>query len=208
MTGDMPEARRCLNELLGHIFFSSANDLDVIKVRAIELVILISRAALDSGADVSNVLYLNTKFISAFLRKNTIEEVCMSLTGILKRFSDETAALGGVKHVDVITRALKYIKANINRRITLEEVATQVFLSPSYFSKLFRDEMKCYFTDYLNQLKIERGKLLLLDDTLTITEIVEALGFYDQSYFNKIFKRLTGTTPKHYRDTRGLSGAG
>jgi YesN/AraC family two-component response regulator len=200
---DLPNSRKYLNEILGHIFFSSATNLEVIKVRAMELSVMISRAALDGGTDQSTISDINVTFISEFFKYTTIEEVCWSLTDILKTFTKETFEFSKVKHVDIISKAVAYVKANYMRKLTLNEVAEYVFLSPSYFSKIFKHETDCYFKDYVNYIRVEKSKLLLLTEKISLVEIADNAGFYDQSYFNKVFKKITGVTPKKFRETGG-----
>ena len=200
---DLEKSRRYLNEILGHIFFSSVTNLDVIKVRAMELSVMISRAAMDGGADHTKISNINVQFISEFFNYRTIEEVCWSLTDILKKFTRETFEFSKIKHVDIISKAIDYVKAHYMRKLTLNEVAERVFLSPSYFSKIFKQEMGCYFKDYVNYIRVEKSKLLLLTEKASLVEIADNAGFYDQSYFNKVFKKLTGVTPKKYRETGG-----
>ena len=203
ISNDLANSRKYLNEILGHIFFSSANNLDVIKVRAMELSVMISRAALDGGADPSKIFDINIKFLSEFFNYRTIEEVCWALTDILRKFTKETFEFSNVKHVDLISKAVSYIKTNYMRKLTLNEVAAYVFLSPSYFSKIFKEEMKYYFNDYLNYVRVEKSKALLLTERISLVDIAANIGFYDQSYFNKVFKKITGVTPKKFRQCGG-----
>jgi YesN/AraC family two-component response regulator len=203
INNDSANSRKYLNEILGHIFFSSANNLEVIKVRAMELSVMISRAALDGGADHSKISDINIKFLSEFFNYQTIEEVCWSLTDILKKFTHETFEFSQVKHIDAISKSTDYIKANYMRKLTLSEVSDYVFLSPSYFSKIFKHEMGCYFKDYLNNVRVEKSKILLLTEKISLVDIADYAGFYDQSYFNKVFKKATGVTPKKFKETGG-----
>jgi YesN/AraC family two-component response regulator len=203
INSDLANSRKYINEILGHIFFSSANNLDVIKVRAMELSVMISRAALDGGADPSKIFDINIKFLSEFFNYGTIEEVCWSLTDILRKFTRETFAFSNVKHVDLISKAVSYVKSNYIRKLTLSEVAEYVFLSPSYFSKIFKEEMNYYFNDYLNFVRVEKSKVLLLTEKIGLVDVAEAVGFYDQSYFNKVFKKITGATPKKFKEQNG-----
>ncbi|GHV12387.1 AraC family transcriptional regulator [Clostridia bacterium] len=202
-SGNLADSRKYLNEILGHIFFSSASNLEVIKVRAMELSVMISRAAIDTGADRGKIFNININFLADFFSFTTIEEVCWSLTDILRRFTRETFEFNSVKHVDLISKAVSYVKTNYARKISLQEVADYVFLSPSYFSKIFKDEMKCYFNDYLNNVRVEKSKLMLLTEHVNMLQVAENVGFYDQSYFNKVFKKITGVTPKKYKESGG-----
>lgn len=201
-TGNVTEARRYLNEILGHIFFASANNLNSIKIRAMELTVLISRAALDGGADMNNIYQFNLQFISDFFKLDTIEDVCFALTEILKKFSEETFRFAEVKHVDLLSKAVSFIRTNYMHKITLDDVAEHIYLSPSYLSRIFKEEMKTSFNSYLNSVRIEKSKILLLSEQLSIVEISELVGFFDQSYFNKVFKKTTGTTPKKFREQK------
>ena len=203
MNNDLINSRKYLNEILGHIFFSSANNLEIIKVRAMELSVMISRAALDGGADQSKIFDINIKFLSEFFNYKTIEEVCWALTDILRKFTRETFEFSNVKHVDLISKAVSYVKTNYMRKLTLNEVADYVLLSPSYFSKIFKTEMNFYFNDYLNHIRVEKSKVLLLTEKITLIDIAVSVGFYDQSYFNKVFKKITGVTPKKFRECNG-----
>lgn len=203
VSNDLANSRKYLNEILGHIFFSSANNLEVIKVRAMELSVMISRAALDGGADQSKIFDINIKFLSEFFNYKTIEEICWALTDILRKFTRETFEFSSVKHVDLISKAVSYVKTNYMRKLTLNEVASYVFLSPSYFSKIFKEEMNYYFNDYLNYVRVEKSKILLLTEKISLVDIADNVGFYDQSYFNKVFKKITGVTPKKYKESNG-----
>lgn len=89
------------------------------------------------------------------------------------------------------------------KKITLEEVASYVYLSPSYFSKIFKEEMKVNFNTYLNYVRIEKSKKLLLDDSIVLVDLSNLVGFEDQSYFSKVFKKITGVSPGKYRESRG-----
>lgn len=201
-TGNSTEARKYLNEILGHIFFASADNLNAIKIRAMELCVLISRAALDGGADMNNIYQYNLQFMSDFYELQNIDEVCFALNEILKHFTKETFSFAEVKHVDLLSKAVSFIRTNYMHKISLDDVSEYIYLSPSYLSKIFKEELGTNFNNYLNSVRIEKSKILLLSEQLSIFEISELVGFFDQSYFNKVFKRTTGMTPKKYREQK------
>ncbi|HHW32301.1 MAG TPA: AraC family transcriptional regulator [Clostridiaceae bacterium] len=201
--GDKAGSQKILNEIFGHIFFSTGGNFNVIKARVLELIVLLSRAALEGGADVEQIFGLNYKFLNQIHGFTSIEELSFWLSKIMARFTDCVFNLAGVKHVDVIYRAINYIKHNYMKKITLEEVASHVYLSPSYFSKIFKEEMKYSFNAYLNYVRIEMSKKLLLDDSIDLIEVSNMVGYEDQSYFSKVFKKITGISPGKYRESRG-----
>ena len=200
--GDKAGSQKVLNEIFGYIFFSTGGNFDVIKARVLELIVLLSRAALKGGADVEQIFGLNYKYLGEINSFHTVEELTYWLSKIMVRFTDCVFNLTDVKHIDVIYKAVDYIKRNYMKKITLEEVAAHVYLSPSYFSKIFKDEMKCNFNTYLNQVRIEVSKKLLSDDSIALVDIANLVGYEDQSYFTKVFKKLTGISPGKYRESR------
>lgn len=98
-----------------------------------------------------------------------------------------------------IRAALLYIHSNLDRPITLKELAAQACLNPSYFSTLFHKTMRQNPINYINSARIERAKLLLRNTDLPISQIALSLGFSQDLYFFRIFKQLTNETPNEYR---------
>ena len=80
-------------------------------------------------------------------------------------------------------------------------------MSPTYFSKLFSEEMGCRFTAYLNKVRVEKSKLLLKGSGIPLVDIAGLVGYEDQSYFTKVFKRVTGVSPGKYRESGGRAPA-
>jgi two-component system, response regulator YesN len=201
--GSKQESQGLLNEILGHIFFSSGQNPAIIRARVLELVVLLSRAALDGGADIEQIFGLNFTYLNHVQRMRSVEDIAHWLSRIMIRFTDLVFNLKDIKHADVMMKALKYINARYTGEITMEEVAAAVFLSPTYFSKLFNEEMKCRFTTYLNRLRIEKSMLLLRSTDLPLVEIAGLVGYEDQSYFTKVFSKIAGTSPGRYRESKG-----
>jgi YesN/AraC family two-component response regulator len=67
--------------------------------------------------------------------------------------------------------------------------------------------MKVNFNTYVNQVRVEAAKKLLLNDSVPLIDIASQAGFDGQSYFSKVFKKMTGVTPGKYRESRGRIGS-
>ena len=201
--GNVEKSSALLNEILAHILVSSGAKFEVVKSRILELVVLLSRAALEGGADVEQIFGLNYTYLSQIHSFKTIDELTQWLSKIIIRFTDCVFKLKDVKHVGAIYRAVHYINRNYTNKITLEEVASVVYFSPTYFSKIFKEEMKMNFNAYVNKLRIDFSKKLLLADNSSIANIAAAIGYEDQSYFTKVFKKQTGVSPGQFRISRG-----
>ncbi len=106
----------------------------------------------------------------------------------------------------IIAAARAYIDKNFRRPITLDSVAAHVFLSPAYFSALFKKETGIKYIDYLTGIRIGAAKQLLNNPQLTVTQIGEAVGYKDPKQFRKQFAKSEGISPSEYR-MRGAPGS-
>ena len=97
-----------------------------------------------------------------------------------------------------LKRAIDYIQAGLAENISLEAMAAEVGISRFYFCRLFKKSTGITPHQYLIKCRIERAKVLLKQEKLSITDIAFEVGFSNQSHFTKHFKRLTGTTPKKF----------
>lgn len=119
----------------------------------------------------------------------------------LEKFLQELRGRQGKEYLHPAIRlALKYIEAHYREDISQSDVAEAVYLTPSYFSTLFKKSFGKGFSDYLTELRIERVKERLTTSSEKIKDIAAAEGFRDPQYFVKIFKRLTNLTPSQYRE--------
>ncbi|MDR2655771.1 MAG: AraC family transcriptional regulator [Oscillospiraceae bacterium] len=98
-----------------------------------------------------------------------------------------------------VDAAKKYIEAHYPEPLSLEIVADQIHLSPSYFSKLFKLETGKGFSEYLAGRRIEKSKELLLASDDSIRRIASAVGCQDDKYFSKLFKKQVGIKPSEYK---------
>lgn len=101
----------------------------------------------------------------------------------------------------VIETVKQLIQQDYDKDLELTELSEKVFLNPSYLSTLFKQEMGQTITQYVLQLRMMKAKELLkkrLD--LKVYEVGEQVGYPDSIYFNKVFKKMVGVTPKEYRN--------
>ena len=99
---------------------------------------------------------------------------------------------------------LQYIAQHFREDISLSDVAAVFGLSPNYFSSLFKKKTGRNFVHYLAALRIEEGKRLLLETSMTVREISAATGYYSASFFIRSFKKSEGLTPFEYRKSHNM----
>lgn len=200
---DKEGAQVLLNQILANIYVSNDNNIEAIRPRIVELVVVISRAAVDAGADINEILLINENLSDTVDSFTNLEDLSTWVSNMMHKFISYTFEFDKVKHADAVYKVIEYIKANYRRRITLDEIAANTYLSKTYLSSLFKKETGYSISEYINIVRIERSKTLLMEDNMSIIEIANMCGFEDQSYYTKVFKGIVGMTPKKYRENRG-----
>jgi two-component system response regulator YesN len=203
-SSDTEGAQETLNEIMGTVFFSSGRNFDVVKSRVLELVVLLSRAAMAGGADAEQVFGLNYQYLNQIHHFRSVDELAFWLSKIIRRFTDLVFKLRNAKHADVILKIYRLVDRRYSEKLSLDEAAAEVYLSPAYFSKVFKEETGLSFTQYVNKVRVDKSKEFLADGSLSLVEVAGLVGFEDQSYFTKVFKRVTGLSPGRYRGSGGI----
>lgn len=99
-----------------------------------------------------------------------------------------------------VLEAQEYIAEHYTEDIALSQVAEKIGISGGYLSTLFSQTLDCKFVDYLNLVRIERACTYLKQNYLKTYEIAYRVGFRDEKYFSKVFKKVKGISPKEYRN--------
>ena len=130
--------------------------------------------------------------------KRDLDEERRSVGDVIEEIEDDHQgeALGTNLAVQ---KAIAYIKRNYKENISLEFIADRVYLSPSYFCSQFKKETGRGFSDYMNEIRIKKAKLLLEEMNFKAYEIAEMVGYHSPKYFAGIFRRYTGMTALEYR---------
>ena len=197
--GDIHSAGAIINDILGQILFHSDNNLEILRSRVFELTVLLSRAALKGGANMEAIFGLNYSFLREIDMLSSVDDTVQWLHGVTRRFAQNVFDFANAKHVDIIYKAVAFIKKNYSERLSLQDVADHVFLSPTYFSKIFREETGQTPGAYITGVRIEESRRLLRDLCVNIADIPELVGFESQSYFTRVFKKSEGCTPGRFR---------
>ncbi len=197
--GKKQQAQRILNEILGNVFFASGNKMELISFRVTELIVLLSRAAIEGGADTEETLSMNFTYLRQVGQFHSLESLSFWLSKVLNEYSSLVFDIQDTKHIDRLERTLHFIHTHYTNKISLEEASEQAALSPTYFSKVFKDEIGLSFTRYINQIRVNHAKTLLKTTPCTLIEISGLVGFEDQSYFSRVFKQEIGISPGKYR---------
>ena len=126
------------------------------------------------------------------------------LIDLLRQLSSEKNSdivfLNGEKfYPDLVDIIVGYLRSNVNRKVTLDDICDKFNYSRSFICKIFKEQTGESLITYFNKLKIEEAKRLLSDTEMSISSISELLGFSEAKYFGVMFKKQVGISPAAYR---------
>jgi AraC-like DNA-binding protein/ligand-binding sensor protein len=203
--GDSETGKRIITELIDTLSRTVSDDYNYLQFRAVELVVLLFRAAMSPDTTKDNALLeANNRYLKRIQETKNIGELTSVLNTIVERMAGQIFSFQGIRHAAVLRRAERYIWENYTRKISLEEIARASGLSAPYFSTVFKEEMGENLSNYLNRLRVEKAAAMLIETDLSLSEISGSCGFEDQSWFSKIFKYYAGISPGKFREKGGI----
>lgn len=197
--GDRERAEQLLGEIVAAVGGRETDSVAEARSRVLELVVLISRAAIAGGADTEMVFGLEYHSLRALRSVSSIDEIERWLRRILRRFVDLVFDLRHLRYSAHLSRVLQHIREHYREPISLGGVAADIGLSPGHLGRVFRSQLRMGFRSYVNAVRIDEAKRLLRGTSTPIGDVAAACGFLDQSYFAQAFRSIVGMSPSEYR---------
>lgn len=172
---------------------------------AIASITLATRAAIDGGVFWEIAFTLSDFHIQHIEELKDIPAVDRAQLAALCDFADHVRDNRNSKLSRTAALCQNYIFNHLYEELSLDKLAGVAGLNGSYLSQLFKKETGIAISDYIQRERIEEAKRLIEAHGITLSDIATRLHFNDQSYFTKVFKKYTGTTPKEYRNNRGIT---
>jgi YesN/AraC family two-component response regulator len=139
----------------------------------------------------NNILKINSSF--------SIDELILIGKKIIQSFLHNNTDLIKKPQRDVIKKALLFIHSNLDKDLTLDEVAKNIFISKNYLSSIFKKETGYNFCEYINVARINFAKDLLINTNNKLEIIALKCGFKNSSYFSVVFKKYVNLSPLEFR---------
>jgi len=130
------------------------------------------------------------RLISYYLKHTILEKVFLSQSAAIEKLS----------------QIIEYIDKNLNRSITIENLAAIVHFQPNYFIRFFKKHIGVSPIQYINRKRIDKTKSLLTSTNLTLAEICNETGVGDIHYLSRLFKEHTGFSPAFFRQMMQSEG--
>ena len=195
--GDIGSLKNYVSKIIADTYRADGNP-ESIRMHASSVLAAAALEAVKNGADAEIVYKLQKHYYDMITNESSVDEITYLLWEALDSIFNEIMVVADSGN-PYIRNALKYMSKNYSTPLTLTEVADVVGLSPNYFSALFSKSVGMSFREKLCRIRIEESKRLLLSTDYSLTDIAVSLGFNDQSYFCKVFKKITGLTPIQFR---------
>jgi len=199
--GDQNGARRVLNEMLGAMYLFSPK-LVILRARAIEMMGYLTRAAIEDSPLMEPLIERNHRWMQKLIQARDFENLSHVLMQALDDFMEGIYVHGFNCYNAKVSQILDFITRHYTQPISLKQIAQVAGLSAFRISHLIKQHTGKTVLQHILQLRVQKAQQLLERTTKSCPEIAYEVGFGDQSYFIKHFKRLTGTTPARYRRTR------
>lgn len=200
--GDRAAAVEILNSILSNIYFLAGDRKDLLKSFLLELIVSMSRTAVEAGADGNLIMGSN---YSSFTELAGLDDEADLTEWVVRMLDTCIDALNKNRlypNSVLISEALNYMKKNIKKNMTRDEIAAVACLSPSHFSRIIRNTFGQSFTEIVSKFRVDKAKELLLYTNMGLSEVATECGFNDQSYFTKVFLKIVRQTPGEYRRSK------
>ena len=200
--GNRQEAIGIMNQILVDIFAYGQGKLRLIKSFILELIVTMSRTAVQAGGAPEDLLGHNYANLVALDRIHSEEALTHWLVEMLNGIMDSIEHHGKQPSLTLLQHGIDFVCRHYDQPITRDDAAQAAHMSGSHFSRLLKEKSGRSFTDLLHQVRVDRAAELLRQTEDSILQIAFTVGFSDQSYFTKVFRRYMHVTPGEYRERR------
>ena len=199
--GDLDKIRELSTSPLISMCYLADTPIRSYKNQCIVALATVSRFAIRKGLDGNTSCQLCNLYIRAIENSQTLNALISTINSAYFEFSNRLQQLRMPAGVSpLIHKCMQYIRQEILTPITVADVASYVKKSPAYLSTTFKSELGFNMNSYISRCKIEEAKSLLENTDKSISDISYYLCYSSQSYFHRVFQKVTGTTPVEYRN--------
>lgn len=179
----------------------SKDSITNLKYHFVITVAMITRHCVEGGLELEQAYRLSDFYILKMDSCTTIKDIDNLHKDMVFDFTGKMLMLQKNAIISKpIILCIDYIYSHMNERITIDELADYTNLSPSYLSRLFKQNLGVSVSSYIREKKIEKAENLLKYSDISLVEIANYLAFSSQSHFIQTFEKYVGLTPKKYRD--------
>lgn len=194
---NISQAKKAVSEIFESMQ-TSHTSLDLTQRICLELVIMMSIAMAQLG-EQPKVLFNKTEIWSLIKTYQSMPSLEKFISDISETAISVISAKREDKNNSIVERAIELIKCNMETDVSLETIASQIPISSTYLSSMFKNKTGVSYKNYITQIRLNKAKELLLNTDLPIYEIASKTGYKDQRHFSTLFQSKVGMLPTEYR---------
>lgn len=202
--GDKTNSDLTLHRIMDGLKYQKIPD-DIARTVVIRLLGTLEATANELEVPLGDIEKGKSNFLT-FSSCETIDEMSRYLESACDIIINNVLTRKKGKNWVIIVKVEQYVADNLDKLISVEDAASSVGLSNSYFSKIFKEETGSTFVEYLTGARLKKAKELLETTDMKVSEISEKVGFSNNSYFIAQFKNSFGVTPKNYKEILAWKG--
>lgn len=193
-----------LEKLFEHYSHIENISRDKVEQFCINIIVMVVKALEEQQISSLNALGEDYYFLNEIKKYETLKDLEYWVMGVFTKALDALNNKKGDKYKKIVVLAMEYVRENFEKPISVADIASEIYVTPNYFSKVFKDETGENFTSWLNKYRINQAKKIMTSEkNIRVYEIAIQTGFSDYKYFAYIFKKVAGYTPTSYMELMG-----
>lgn len=194
LNGAIIELDTILNNLLN---LSGSPELSIIKEMLLDIFYSVIQD-IDEFVGKDFKSFNKEKILKELVNLREISDMKNCVSMVLKSFTNYISSYKRSKNIDVVEKVKSYIENNYMNDISLDDLARYVSMSSFYLSRIFSKVEDTNIKEYIIKLRMEKAKSMLIEGNKSVKQIAFEVGYVDQNYFSKAFKKYTSVPPKEY----------
>lgn len=193
------KARKALFRLLTITLLQHFDRTEALRLAVFELFLALIDSAIDEGADIEEIVRLRHRLSAEWEGLKRPEALCLWTTRALDSIITSLRAVGRAKGADLREKVTRFIDTHLPEDLSVNRVSRELGMSRSTLMHKLKNEYNLSLGECVGKARIEAAKRLLRHTAVPVSAVAQDVGYRDQSYFTKAFKKCVGQTPKDYR---------
>ncbi len=177
-----------------------ADDIEQCYSLCFFVVAILKSMLFDNDVEYKEIFKSETILLNSFKEQDNLNFYFTWIANSIFKVSRAITVQTSIVETPIILKVKKYINDNWEKNISVSDVATEMFYSPNYISLIFKRNTGESVFDYITKCKMKNAKILLRNPNYKLYQISNKLGYAHSAYFNTVFKKVTGITPKQFRE--------
>lgn len=199
-TGNVSAVEESVNRLIDELMSKTGLSSDNVKQIFNQLVgATVIKYLTDANIDMSHVFGSSFNIYNELSKKETLEDIKQWLSSIYKIMIEYVVRQKSDTDNNII-KIMDFIQENYKKDIGIQDIADYIGISYSHVRKIFKKNTGKNISDFINGLRIQESKNLLVNTDICIKDLAASIGYNSDQTFNRIFKKIEGVTPGEFRE--------